>query len=69
LREAAAAVPDDLLLVETDAPYLAPEPLRGKRCDSLMIPHILAVLAQARGQTAETVERLTWENGTRLFGC
>lgn len=68
LREAAAAVPDGLLMVETDAPYLAPEPVRGKRCDSLMIPHILAVLAQSRGQTAEDVERLTWENGARFFG-
>ncbi|MDR0326094.1 MAG: TatD family hydrolase [Oscillospiraceae bacterium] len=68
LREAAAAVPDDLLMVETDAPYLAPEPLRGKRCDSLMIPHILAVLAQARGQTAEDAERLTWDNAVRFFG-
>jgi TatD DNase family protein len=68
LREAAAAVPDDLLLAETDAPYLAPEPFRGKRCDSSMIPHILAVLAQARNQPPELVERLTWENGLRVFG-
>jgi TatD DNase family protein len=68
LREAAAAVPDGLLLVETDAPYLAPEPHRGKRCDSRMIPHILTVLAQARGQPVEEVERLTWENGLRFFG-
>jgi TatD DNase family protein len=67
LREAAAAVPDELLLVETDAPYLAPEPLRGKRCDSLMIPYILSVLAETRGQTVEAVEALTWENGLRLF--
>ena len=68
LREAAAAVPDGLLMVETDAPYLAPEPLRGRRCDSLMIPHILAALAGARGQTAEETERLTWENGVWFFG-
>jgi TatD DNase family protein len=67
LREAAAAVPDEFLLAETDAPYLAPEPFRGKRCDSLMLPHILAVLAEARGQTVETVEKLTWENGLKLF--
>jgi TatD DNase family protein len=68
LRLAAAAVPDELILAETDAPYLAPEPLRGQRCDSLMIPHILAVLAAARGQTVEKAERLTWENGARVFG-
>jgi TatD DNase family protein len=68
LRQAAAAVPDDRLLVETDAPYLAPGPFRGKRCDSTMIPHIIAVLAQARNQPPELVERLTWENGLRIFG-
>lgn len=68
LREAAAAVPNELIMVETDAPYLSPEPLRGKRCDSLMIPHILAILAAARGTDAETVERLTWENGVRFLG-
>jgi len=67
LREAAAAVPDELLLAETDAPYLAPEPMRGKRCDSLMIPNILAVLAEARGQTVSEVEELTWRNGRRVF--
>jgi TatD DNase family protein len=68
LREASAAVPDELLLVETDAPYLAPEPYRGKRCDSLMIPRILDVLAEARGQTTGEVEELTWKNGLRLLG-
>ncbi|MCL1807958.1 MAG: TatD family hydrolase [Oscillospiraceae bacterium] len=68
LRGAAAAVPDEFLLIETDAPYLAPEPLRGKRCDSTMIPHILHVLAEARGQTVEDVERLTWDNAVRFFG-
>ncbi len=68
LREAAAAVPDDLLLTETDAPYLAPEPLRGKRCDSRMIRHIIATLADARQQPAEHVEQMTWENGMRFYG-
>ncbi|MDR1668325.1 MAG: TatD family hydrolase [Oscillospiraceae bacterium] len=68
LREAAAAVPDDLLLTETDAPYLAPEPLRGKRCDSRMIKHVIATLAAARGQPAELVEARTWGNALRFFG-
>lgn len=68
LREAASAVPDGLLLTETDAPYLAPEPLRGKRCDSRMIARMIEVLAIARGQTPEYVEGLTWENGLRFFG-
>ncbi|MDR0292580.1 MAG: TatD family hydrolase [Oscillospiraceae bacterium] len=68
LREAAAAVPDELIMVETDAPYLSPEPVRGRRCDSLMIPHILAVLARARGVTEEEAETLTFENAARFFG-
>jgi TatD DNase family protein len=68
LREAAAAVPDESILVETDAPYLAPQPVRGKRCDSLMIPHILDVLAQARREAPEVTGRLTWENAVRVFG-
>jgi TatD DNase family protein len=67
LRQAAAAVPDEYLLVETDAPYLAPEPRRGKRCDSAMLPYTIKVLAEARGQTVEEIERLTRENALRLF--
>jgi TatD DNase family protein len=68
LRQAAAAVPDEHLLVETDAPYLSPEPHRGKRCDSLMIPYILNTLSQIRGQPPELLERLTFENGAGFFG-
>jgi TatD DNase family protein len=60
-------VPDGLLLTETDAPYLAPEPTRGKRCDSRMISRVIEVLAEARGQTAELVERLTYQNGLDFY--
>lgn len=68
LRDAARAVPAGRLLVETDAPYLAPEPFRGRRGDSRMITHILRVLAEVRGETPEALEELTWENARRLLG-
>ena len=68
LRKAAAAVPEDRLMVETDAPYLAPVPHRGKRCDSRMIAEILDALAEARGAAREEIESLTWENAVRFFG-
>jgi len=67
LRGAAAAVPDGRLLVETDAPYLAPVPHRGKRCDSRMIAEILEVLAEVRRTTRPALEQLTWENAVRVF--
>lgn len=66
--EAAAAVPLDRLLVETDAPYMAPVPHRGKRCDSSLIVHTAQRIAQARGIDAEEVLRATAENARRLFG-
>ncbi len=68
LLEVAAYVPDDRLLVETDCPYLAPVPLRGRRNDPSNIPHILARLAELRGQTVEHIAQITLANGKRLFG-
>ncbi|GAB4390351.1 MAG: TatD family nuclease-associated radical SAM protein [Thermodesulfovibrionales bacterium] len=68
LREVAAAVPDDYLLVETDAPYLAPEPLRGKRNEPANIVHTARELASARGVSPEDIARITTLNARRLFG-
>ena len=68
LRDAARAVPAKRLLVETDAPYLSPEPARGRRNDSRMIRHILAVLAETRGVTTGELEELTWVNAHEFFG-
>lgn len=65
--EAAKSVPAHRLLIETDAPYLAPEPHRGKRCDSHLMYATAAFLAEVRGvRTQELIEQ-TRENAKRLF--
>ncbi len=64
----AAAVPADRLLLETDAPYMAPEPCRGQRCDSSLIAHTAAKIAQLRGVDTDTLLQTTWDNAVRLFG-
>ncbi len=66
--EVAAAVPLDRLLLETDAPYMAPVPCRGHRCDSRMITHTAEVIAAVRGMAVEDLLRHTAENACRLFG-
>lgn len=66
--EAARAVPEELLLVETDCPYLAPEPHRGTRNDSSRIALVAEALAAARGTTLEHILSVTEENARRLFG-
>jgi len=65
---AAKAVPDDRIMIETDSPYLAPEPYRGRRNDSSMLRRICASLAELRGTTPEAFAELTLENGKRFFG-
>ncbi len=65
---AAAAVPSEYLLLETDCPYMAPEPLRGKQSNSAMIIHIAEKIAAVRGTTTQDLLQLTLENGKRLFG-
>lgn len=67
LRDIALAVPSDRLLVETDAPYLAPEPLRGKTNEPALVAHIAARLAALRGVREAEMQRLTTENFFRLF--
>lgn len=64
----AAAVPLERLLLETDAPYMAPIPCRGQRCDSRMIAHTAAVIAAARGIKTETLLQETAQNTRQLFG-
>jgi TatD DNase family protein len=67
LRAIAAAVPRDRLLVETDAPYLAPEPHRGRPNEPAYVAHTAAVLAATIGVTAEELARITTDNFYRIF--
>jgi len=69
LREVAARVPADRLLVETDSPYLSPEPLRGRRPNEpARVAHTLRCLASARRIGAAEMAEITTANGYRLFG-
>jgi len=68
LKEVAKSVPDDLLLIETDAPYLAPEPFRGKRNEPAFMVYTARHLAALRGITIEDIDRMTTLNAKRLFG-
>ncbi|MCC7540593.1 MAG: TatD family hydrolase [Deltaproteobacteria bacterium] len=67
VREAAARVPDDALLVETDSPYLAPIPLRGKRNEPAYVVHTAACVAELRGQDIAHVRRVTTANARRVL--
>lgn len=64
---AAQRVPDERLLIETDAPYLAPAPHRGRRNEPAFLPATARRLAELRGTTAERIAELTTANAVRLF--
>ena len=68
LRAAAALVPDELLLVETDSPYLSPQPRRGKRNEPANVVFTAATVAEARGVEPELQEAAIEANAARLFG-
>jgi TatD DNase family protein len=68
VREAAQLCPLDRLLVETDSPYLAPVPFRGKLNSPALVPVVGAAVAAARDVDVAVVEQATWENASRLFG-
>lgn len=67
LRAIAAALPAERILVETDSPYLAPLPYRGKRCEPAYVVETAKVLADTRGVSFEEIARQTTENFFRLF--
>jgi TatD DNase family protein len=67
MRKIAHDIPQDRMLVETDAPYLTPEPYRGKRNEPAYIPYIVKRLALVRGISAEVTADLTTANAQRLF--
>jgi len=68
LLEVARYIPDDRLLIETDSPYLAPEPYRGKRNESANVRFIAEKLAKIRGKSLEYIAEITTSNAKRLFG-
>ena len=67
IREAASIVPDDRVMAETDAPYLAPEPYRGKRNEPAYVQRTLEVLANLRGTDAGSLGAQVIANAARLF--
>jgi TatD DNase family protein len=68
LREAAALCPADRLLVETDAPYLAPVPHRGRKNRPALVTLVGEAVAAARGEPADAVAEASWANAARLYG-
>ena len=67
LREVAAYVPEDRILIETDSPYLAPVPFRGKTNSPAYVPFVAKQVAEVRGMTVEAVAELTSRNFDNLF--
>jgi TatD DNase family protein len=68
LREVARAVPLERCLIETDSPYLAPMPHRGKTNQPAYVAHVAAQLAALKGESVEIVARVTTANTEQLFG-
>ncbi len=68
LRETVEAVPLENVLLETDAPYMAPTPFRGKRNDSTMIRYISNHIAEIKGVSEDEVEDITWANAYNFYG-
>ena len=68
LRTSAARVPADRILVETDSPYLAPQPVRGRPNEPMHVRHTLAALAEARGETLAELESQIDANASAAFG-
>lgn len=67
LKEAVEYIPLDRIVLETDCPYLTPEPNRGKRNSSLHLPYVVAEMAQVKGVDEEEIRRVTWENAHKLY--
>lgn len=65
--EALAAVPLERLLIETDCPYMAPVPMRGKRCDSTMLPNTIRAIAAVKGVSEEEIAEITVKNAQRVY--
>jgi TatD DNase family protein len=68
LRDAAKALPADRILVETDSPYLAPQPVRGRTNEPAHVIHTIAALAAARGEESQSLAERTHKNAAAAFG-
>ncbi len=69
LREVVEQTPMDRILLETDCPYLAPEPYRGRRNSSLYLPYVVTEMANIKGITEDEVIRITEQNAKRVYNC
>ena len=67
-HEVLEMMPLDRILIETDCPYMAPVPHRGKRCHSGLLPHTLETLAQIKGISVEEAAQITLDNAKRFYG-
>ena len=65
--EVMAAVPLEYIMIETDSPYMAPEPFRGKRCDSGYVYRVAETIAQVKGISTEAAAEATFQNGLHFF--
>ena len=60
-------VPDDRILIETDSPYLSPEPVRGTRNNPMNVKYVAQKIADVKGLTLEEIADITYENTKRIF--
>lgn len=67
LKEVIEDTPIERIVLETDCPYLAPVPFRGKRNSSQLLSYVVAAIAELKGISEEEVERITWENACNLY--
>jgi TatD DNase family protein len=67
LRDVAKEIPLDKVLIETDSPYLSPQPVRGRRNEPPHVTHTISVLAEARGENAQALAARTHENAGAAF--
>jgi TatD DNase family protein len=67
LKEVAAGIPIESIVLETDCPYLAPVPYRGKRNSSLYLPYVAEEIARLKGMDTEKVIEITEKNAERLY--
>ena len=65
--ETAKSIPLNRILIETDCPYMAPEPYRGRRNDPSYVPLVAQKIAELRGLPAASVAQATWDNARKLF--